>query len=142
VWYGQKKVEHIPRLRGESKHRINYRHVIDWLVRKPGALENYRWREDMFPTIRFRMAYDSLKKNHVLSVASREYLSILEMAAKESESGVDKALRILIDNGDQIESKAVRMILESDTVLPKITDVSIPEVKLTVYDSLLRAVGQ
>ena len=36
VWFAGKVVERIPRLRGQRKHRINYRHVIDWLVRKPG----------------------------------------------------------------------------------------------------------
>ena len=36
-----------PRLRGEGKHRIQYRHMIDWLVRKPGAFENYRYREEL-----------------------------------------------------------------------------------------------
>src|SRR5215472_3151971 len=41
VWYGGTKVEHLPRVRGRSKHRIDYRHVIDWLVRKPGAFGNY-----------------------------------------------------------------------------------------------------
>lgn len=142
VWYAQKKVEHIPRLRGEYNHRINYRHVIDWLVRKPGAFENYKWREDMFPTIRFRMAYDSLKKHHVLSVAAREYLSILEMAAKESESGVDQALRLLIDEGEPIASDSVRNILESDVEIPRVAEVSIPEVRLTQYDSLLTAVAR
>jgi hypothetical protein len=42
VWYGQKKVEQMPRLRGRRKHRVDYHHIIDWLVRKrehkePGA---------------------------------------------------------------------------------------------------------
>ena len=41
VWYGQRKVEDLPRLRGRSKHRVDYRHIIEWLVRKPGAFENY-----------------------------------------------------------------------------------------------------
>lgn len=50
VWYGQRKVERIPRLRGEGKYRIDYRHIIDWLVRKPGAFENYRYKSEMFPT--------------------------------------------------------------------------------------------
>jgi hypothetical protein len=36
VWYGQKKVAEMPRLRGRQKHRVDYRHIIDWLVRKPG----------------------------------------------------------------------------------------------------------
>jgi len=49
-------LEDLPRLRGRSKHRIDYRHIIEWLVRKPGAFENYRYKEDLFPTSRFRMA--------------------------------------------------------------------------------------
>src|ERR1022692_4924302 len=40
VWYGQKKVGQMPRLRGRRKHRVDYRHIIDWLVRKPGAFEH------------------------------------------------------------------------------------------------------
>ena len=44
VWYAQKQVEQLPRLRGRGKHRIDYRHVIDWLVRKPGAFADYRYR--------------------------------------------------------------------------------------------------
>jgi hypothetical protein len=38
VWYGDRKVEELPRLRGRSKHRIDYRHIIDWLVRKRARL--------------------------------------------------------------------------------------------------------
>ena len=37
VWYAQQLVERLPRLRGRDKDHINYRHIIDWLVRKPGA---------------------------------------------------------------------------------------------------------
>jgi hypothetical protein len=58
VWYGQKKVEQVPRLRGRRKHRVDYRHIIDWLVRKPGAFERYRYRDELFPTSRFRMTFD------------------------------------------------------------------------------------
>jgi hypothetical protein len=30
VWYAQKRVERLPRLRGRDKHRVNYRHVTRW----------------------------------------------------------------------------------------------------------------
>ena len=96
VWFAGKVVERIPRLRGQGKHRINYRHVIDWLVRKPGAFENYRYREDLFPTSRFRMAYDALRET-APSRASREYLAILELAARENEYLVDNALQALLE---------------------------------------------
>ena len=98
VWYAGSVIERIPRLRGQGKHHINYRHVIDSLVRKPGAFENYQYREDMFPTSRFRMAYDALRETHP-SRASREYLQILELAARENESLVDDALRALLRGG-------------------------------------------
>jgi hypothetical protein len=50
------------RLRGRRKHRVDYRHIIDWLVRKPGAFEHYRYRDELFPTSRFRMAFDLLQE--------------------------------------------------------------------------------
>jgi hypothetical protein len=60
VWYAQQFVERLPRLRGRDKHQINYRHIIDWLVRKPGAFAQYRYRQELFPSSVFRIAYDTL----------------------------------------------------------------------------------
>jgi hypothetical protein len=37
IWYGGQKLDQMPRLRGRSNYRVDYRHIIDWLVRKPGA---------------------------------------------------------------------------------------------------------
>ena len=93
VWHGARKVDTLPRLRGRGKHRVEYRHVIDWLVRKPGAFEEYRYRDAMFPTSRFRIAYDVLKDRRP-GRAVRDYLEILRLASQEGESGVDDALRL------------------------------------------------
>jgi len=49
-------IQTMPRLVGKKLAAINYRHIIDSLVRKPGAFANYRYREEMFPTSGFRMA--------------------------------------------------------------------------------------
>ena len=137
VWYAQRKVETIPRLRGEGKHYIQYRHIIDWLVRKPGAFENYRYRDDLFPTSRFRMAYDALKKRHSQQKASREYLCILHLAAKENERCVDDALRMLIGKDVTITADAVEEMALSGNKPEPVTDVSIAEVDLGDYDALL-----
>lgn len=139
VWYAQRCVEMIPRLRGEGKHRIQYRHIIDWLVRKPGAFDNYRYREDLFPTHRFRMAYDELRESRG-SGANKEYLQILELAAKESESGVDEALRRLLDREEAVSVEAIQKQLrrsQEDRSQP--VAVWIPPVDLSVYDRLLRS---
>ena len=79
VWHGARKIDTLPRLRGRGQHRVEYRHVIDWLVRKPGAFEEYRYRDSMFPTSRFRMAYDVLKDRRPGRVV-KDYLAVLLLA--------------------------------------------------------------
>jgi len=139
LWYAQRMIEKIPRTRGEGRHRIQYRHIIDWLVRKPGAFENYRYRDDLFPSSRFKMAYDYLKDHHS-SRGTKEYLKVLNLAAKESEAGVDDALRWLMDQDQPISFDAVEVILMTNQRIPQITDVEIDEVDLNLYDNLLVAV--
>jgi hypothetical protein len=136
VWYAQKCIERIPRLRGEGKHYIQYRHIIDWLVRKPGAFENYRYRQDLFPTYRFRIAYDALKKSRATR-ASKEYLRILHLAARENETAVDAALRQLIEGDKPITYEAVEAIVASGAEYEAPKDVRIDSVDVRVYDELL-----
>jgi transposase len=137
IWHGQSHIESIPRLRGSGNHHIQYRHIIDWLVRKPGAFENYRYRSDLFPTSRFRMAYDELKHHHAVSKAGKEYLLILKLAAKESESAVEDALRFLFDRNRPISAETVeRLVLSGQKPVP-VTDVRISAVALHAYDCLL-----
>jgi len=137
VWYGQKKVEDLPRLRGRGKHRIDYRHIIEWLVRKPGAFDNYRYQEDLFPTSRFRMAYDGLRES-TPGRASKEYLRILQLAAETGEVGVDQALRELLAGEAEvtITAESIRaMLAQLDTIQP-VTMVEVALVDLASFDQL------
>ena len=136
VWYAQQRIETIPRLRGEGKYCIQYRHIIDWLVRKPGAFENYRYREALFPTHRFRMAYDWLKRRQP-SRCTREYLGILHLAARQNEAAVDYALRTLIEKEQPITIGAVETIMASLEKIPSPTQITVAEVDLGAYDALL-----
>ena len=138
VCYGQRCLETIPRLRGEGKHRIQYRHIIDWLVRKPGAFENYRYREELFPTHRFRMAYDGLRRRHP-SRAAKEYLEILHLAARENEAAVDDALRTLLDKELPISFEAVERIVGCPGRIPWPAQSVVAEVDLAAYDALLKS---
>ncbi|MDH5657427.1 MAG: IS21 family transposase [Spirochaetia bacterium] len=133
VWYAGRKVDEMPRKHGENGHSINYRHIIDWLVRKPGAFENYIYRESLFPTSYFRMAYDMLMKEQKRTV---EYLKILHMAAHESESSVNSALRILIESGTIPTESAVKAIVMADE--NNAADVHVEDVNLSDYDSLVQ----
>src|SRR5437762_6911643 len=124
VWYAQHLVEHLPRLRGRGKHRIAYRHVIDWLVRKPGAFAGYRYRDELFPSSRFRLAYDRLVEQQP-GRAAREYLGILYLAARESEAGVGAVLEQLLRGGGRWEAGAVGHALRRRGRASAVTDVAV-----------------
>jgi hypothetical protein len=135
VWFAGRVVERMPRLRGKRKPLINYRHVIDWLVRKPGAFENYQYREDLFPTSRFRMAYDTLHET-TPDRASREYLKVLELAARENEALVDDALRSLFDAEQPITAQAVVDWIARREPARSATEVQVEAAELSSFDLL------
>ncbi len=141
IWYGQRMVERIPRIRGENKYRIQYRHIIDWLVRKPGAFENYRFKEEMFPTSNFRITYDCLKRQNPLT-ANKEYVKILYTAAMDGESLTESAIRWLLSKGETVSAYAVKELVAQNSMLPAVTDVFIQDVALTTYDELLTHTGK
>jgi len=137
LWYAQRHIETLPRLRGENGHCINYRHHIDRLVRKPGAFENYCYKDDLFPTSLFRIAYDILRDNCCIRQANKEYLKILKLAAKEDESLVNEALRLLINLEEEISFEKVKAFIDSKQKAPEPTDVYIEQVDINYYDMLL-----
>jgi hypothetical protein len=139
IWYAQKLIERIQRLSGEGKHRINYRHIIDWLVRKPGAFENYRYKDDLFPSSRFRMAYDWLRSNMTLQ-ANRQYVRILYCAAKEGESVTEHAIRCLIEQDREVTAINVQSLIEQHNMIPSVKDVVVETNSLESYDVLLEEV--
>jgi hypothetical protein len=131
-------LERIPRLRGQGKHRIQYRHVIDWLLRKPAAFENYRFRADLFPSSRFRRAYDELKGRLAVTRAAATYLAVLKLAADESEELVDRALGLLLERHLPISLEAVAQALSEVRGAPSpATGVIIAPVDVAIYDGLL-----
>jgi hypothetical protein len=138
VWYGSRKEEVIPRLPGRCKHHINYRHVIEWLVRKPGAFASYRYQASLFPTSRFRMAYDQLAATSSVN-AAREYLRILHLAARRSEVEVDEALRQLLDGSQPVSASAVQTALEQAVVPTNPQKVNIEPINLSAYDELFES---
>lgn len=142
VWYAGRKVEQLPRLRGRGKHRVDYRHIIDSLVRKPGALTSYRYREELFPTSRFRMAWDVLRELAPLR-ANKRYLQILQLAAREGETLVDAALAQQLEQGEIGEGKltleAIQALLPSQTAMTPVIEVAVAEVELNSFDQLLSA---
>jgi len=131
-YLGSKQVLILPRLHGRAQHAINYRHIIWSLVRKPGAFAAYRYRDDLYPTLAFRRAYDRLARA-TSTRADREYVRVLHLAATLSESEVETAL-LLLEDADQIPTAdAVRNLVRPIAARQL---VALP-VNLQPYDQLL-----
>ncbi len=136
VTYQGHSIQTMPRLLGKQGVSINYRHVIDSLVRKPGAFAQYKYQHEMFPTSQFRMAYDILSRAHASKVADKQYVKILELAAKESQDAVDHALRVLIGAGVAVDFEVIELMVHDAASLPLATQVNIEAPDLNEFDCL------
>ena len=143
VYYGQTLQEIMPRQLGSGGQYIDYRHIIWSLVQKPGAFRRYRYREELFPSMSFRSAYDAL-----ICFDEREadlhYLRILHLAASTAESEVEAALCMLLDAKVTPTIEAVKeLCLTPEARLRKEMPALAPfVVDLDGYDGLLAtAVG-
>ena len=104
-------------------------------MRKPGAFARYRFREQMFPTMTFRLAYDTLRERRG-ERADVEYVRILHLAVTTMESTVDSALALLLETGAPFDYGAVRELANpAPPEAPMLTLTGAPDLK--VYDSLL-----
>lgn len=136
VWYGHKKMLEVARLTGEGQAQVNYRHVIDSLLRKPGGFRDYRYREALFPQLVFRRAWEQLNTWFSPRKADLSYLRVLHLAARTMESEVAAILEQLLASGRRWDEGEVERRLG----LPAagIPDLPQPPVSLEVYDRLLR----
>lgn len=137
LYYGGRRQLVIDRLLGEGRARIDYRHVIWSLVRKPGAFARYRYREAMFPLPVFRRAYDELVEALPERQADLDYLRILHLAAATMQCEVEAALELVLGADRLPRYEVVRSLVSSRQ--PEIPALEPLAVDLAGYDALLLA---
>jgi hypothetical protein len=140
VYYRQKKVERMPRLVGQKKYQINYRHLVDSLLRKPGGFRNYRYREALFPGLVFRQAWEQLEQWYSPRKADLTYLRVLRLAARHSESEVAAALSLLLANTTRWNELDVEQLVQPQ-IISETPMVAPPVINLNQYDRLLQEVS-
>lgn len=110
---GPREVARLPLGRGESGVVFDFRHIIEHLVRKPGAFAGYRWREELFPAPAYRAAFDHLER-HCPGEADKRYLQILQLAAGQGVTVVENALESLLASAHpEISAATVTDLLET-----------------------------
>ncbi|MEQ2006216.1 MAG: IS21 family transposase [Limisphaerales bacterium] len=133
VYHGTEQVAELPRSR-DRQAVIDYRHIIQALLRKPGAFARYRHREELFPDATYRAAHDKLVRDHGQRPGELEYLRLLKLTAELGSSAVAGRLSELVGEGSPPwRTESVRQFLCPSLV---VTLVEAP-VNLAVYDALL-----
>ena len=117
----------------QKKVMINYRHIINSLIKKPGAFNDYQYKSEMFPTVNFRVVYDRLEKLGAHGI--KQYLQILKLASEQGEEPVNKLLQS-IDLQEKELAKKVEVLLETASETVVFEDVSVADPDLAIYDFL------
>jgi hypothetical protein len=137
--YQGRVIECIERIQGHGAYRVDYRHVIHSLVRKPGAFRRYVFQEALFPSVTFRRCYDELVARST-GWADLEYVRILRLAATRQETEVEACLVALLSEGVVPEYETVKARIEpAPTPLCPEVQLLLPD--LRVYDALLESQG-
>ena len=119
--------------------RIDYRHVIASLVRKPGAFPRYVHREELFPRTAFRQAYDRLKLADEIT-ADRQYLRLLALAAELGEDRIADQIGAALRAGEVPSVALIEPRLRAPVAAEPVRLAAfVPE--LTSYDTLIAEVA-
>ena len=132
LFYGSQLIQETPKIE-PGKSIINYRHMINSLVRKPGAFTNYCYKENFFPSPSFRRAYDLLKGRFPVN-HNKQYLQILFLAVSEGEQKVEKVLDEFLSAKIMPEIDRIKKLLSPQKAIP---EVQVMTPLLQQYDSLI-----
>ena len=139
VYYAERLQLRTERLKGRHRHRINYRHVIWSLVQKPGAFARYRYREEMFPSLVFRRAFDAISAVAPDTRGDLQYLRLLHLAAATTEAEVEAAIAQMLGEGKCPDAEQVKELLGKAEV--EVPDIEPYEPELEDFDVLLGEVA-
>ena len=81
----------------DGEHRIDWRHLIHGLVRKPGAFDHYKYRDAFFPAAPYRAVYARIVQADPADThgASKRYLALLAAAAELEEQLIESVFELL-----------------------------------------------
>jgi len=92
IYAGRELLLTLPRQGGDRGVVLDYRHVIDHLLRKPGAFEEYRYRQELFLSPTYRQAYDRLIAEQGPRRGTLEYLRLLKLTSETDPGAVELML--------------------------------------------------
>lgn len=126
--------------RGAHAHVINYRHVIHSLRKKPGALANLIWRDQLFPRSEYRRCWETLEAQLPTAAACRLMVGLLWLAHDQAcEAELAAALTAILDAGALPDLRALQERFRRPPA--EMADVTVQLPTAASYDALLGLTG-
>jgi hypothetical protein len=120
---------------GKHGHVVDYRHVIHALRRKPMALLNLVYREQLFPRRAYQRAFEALLAGDSEKPACRTMVGLLALAHERAcEAELAEAIDAELDAGRLPNLNALARRFTPDPA--SVPDVTIELVPLHLYDEL------
>jgi hypothetical protein len=136
LYLGREPVMEVARACGDRGAVINFRHVVGPLLRKPGAFLNYQHREQLYPTVEYRAAFDRFVQDHGERPGVIEYLHLLNLAVEYTVERVQAAMAPWMKGAKKWRAAEVRAVLAPGPVAVPQLPALRPD--LTGYDQLLQ----
>jgi hypothetical protein len=119
-------------------HVVDYRHIIHALRRKPMALLNLVYREQLFPREAYRHAWDSLVAKLPARNACRVMVGLLALAHDRAcEAELASTLEAILTAGELPDLAELRQQFMPSSMAVPIVTVTLPAA--VAYDALLNA---
>jgi hypothetical protein len=124
-----------PQSSNKRGHVVDYRHVIHALRRKPMALVNLVYRDQLFPRRAYARAFAALIAEHSEKQACRTMVDLLALAHDRAcEAELADAIDAALDAGGLPDLDSLRARFTPERVA--IPQVAVALVPLTTYDEL------
>lgn len=140
-YFGTQPVVELPRSRVSESgnrrgHRIDYRHVIEGLRRKPRAFLYCTWQQELLPNAEYKSLWEDLKTRFPLDDAARLMVESLYLAATQNqETAVAEYLQQELAAGTLTLARLTQRFTFSDSL--NLPPVSVTQHDLSSYDQLI-----
>jgi hypothetical protein len=129
-----------PRANGKHGHVIDYRHVIHSLRRKPMALLNLVYRDQLFPRRAYALAFDALLAGLGERSACRAMVGLLALAHERAcEAELALALQVALDDGKLPDLNTLIERFRPNNAAVPVVVVTLPP--LAVYNDIAATAG-
>ena len=121
-------------------NQINYIHLIDNLIRKPGAFKNYKYRDSLYPNPVYKQTYELLEQDSTSHV--KDYLNVLYLAKYYGQQAVTTLLQDRLNIGDLVKfitsGEFEKQIKVVPAAQPQVVEGSVlKQPSLAAFDKLL-----